>query len=198
MIMKPRVRPVDDEPAARKNGARPRDLNESTLILLAQKGDKKAFEGIYRCYVGRVYALCLRLSGDRTMAEELAQDVFVRIWEKLPSFRGESAFSSWLHRLTVNVVLGAQRSRARRESRVTVMEDPAESPGTGIDYSPHISMDLEKAIASLPAGARTVFVLHDIEGYQHSEIAELNEIAPGTSKAQLHWARKHLREMLEK
>jgi len=196
--MKPEVRPLDEEPAARGNEAELRERNESTLIQLAKNGDKTAFEGIYKRYVERVYALCLRLSGDTTMAEELAQDVFIRTWEKLPSFRGESAFYSWLHRLTVNVVLGERRSRARRLSRVAVVEELPEPPGNGSDAGQHFSMDLERAIASLPAGARTVFVLHDIEGYRHNEIAELMDTAPGTSKSQLHWARKHLREKLER
>lgn len=171
---------------------------ERRLVLDAQNGDVLAFERLYRENERKVFALCLRLSSDAALAEELTQEVFVRAWRKLGSFRGESAFSSWLHRLTINIVLGERRSRARRESRVAIVEDPAESPGTGIESSPHVSMDLERAIASLPVGARTVFVLHDIEGYQHNEIAELTDIAPGTSKSQLHWARRHLREMLER
>lgn len=169
----------------------------SELVSRARSGDDAAFEELYRQHAGRVYALCLRLSGDAVRARELTQDVFVRVWERLDTFRGESAFSSWLHRLAVNVALMAHRGEARRLRRVDVAESiedapvPAREPwGTDID--------LERAIASLPAGARTVFVLHDVEGYQHDEIAALTGTAVGTSRAQLFRARRLLREMLER
>src|SRR5881398_998874 len=145
--------------------------DSSDLIQRAQQGDQAAFEALYRAHVGRVYALCLRLTADRARAEELTQDAFVRAWERLASFRGESAFSSWLYRLTVNVVFLGQRAG---------------------------QLDLERAIAALPPGAREVFVLHDVEGYRHHEIARLNGIAVGTSKAQLFRARRLLREALSK
>src|SRR6185503_10653487 len=138
-----------------------------------------------------------RMAGDAALAEELAQDVFVRAWEKLASFRGESAFSSWLHPLTVNVALTERRSRRRRTARVTTTDDltafekPTRRPG------PEAGMDLERALATLPPGARSVFVLHDVEGYQHNEISALIGVAEGTSKAQLHRARRMLREALE-
>ena len=174
-------------------------MNET--VRRAQQGDQSAFRTLYQTHVGRVYAVCLRLTGNASEAEEHTQDVFVRVWERLGSFRGESAFSTWLHRLTVNEVLQARRSAGRRNARVTLAADPLEleaapapaggNPGAG-------SSDLAQAIARLPAGARMVFVLHDVEGYQHDEVAALLDIAEGTSKAQLFRARRLLREMLDR
>ena len=171
----------------------------SDLIHRAQQGDQAAFEALYRAHVGRVYALCLRLTADRARAEELTQDAFVRAWERLASFRGESAFSSWLYRLTVNVVFLGERTGRRRALRVFTTADPAalERPGD-TSGTAAIQLDLERAIAALPPGARQVFVLHDVEGYRHHEIAELTGIAVGTSKAQLFRARRLLREALSK
>jgi RNA polymerase sigma-70 factor (ECF subfamily) len=174
-------------------------VNET--VRLAQQGDQAAFRTLYESNVGRVYALCLRLCRDQAEAEEAVQDVFVRVWEKLGSFRGESAFTTWLHRLTVNEVLQSRRTAGRRSARVGLAGDPLEleaapappNPGSGAGAS-----DLEQAIARLPTGARTVFVLHDVEGYQHDEIAGMMDIAEGTSKAQLFRARRLLREMLDR
>ncbi len=168
------------------------------LVGRAQEGDEAAFEALYRENVGRVYAVCLRLSGDAVRAEELTQNVFVRAWERLGSYRGEGAFAAWLHRLTVNLVLEERRSEGRRTMRVMVTDDPILLTGVEPAPAPEVEMDLERAIAALPPGARTVFVMHDVEGYQHAEISELTGVAPGTSKAQLHRARKLLREMLER
>ena len=173
------------------------------LVARAQSGDQTAFRDLYRQHAGRVYALCLRLTGDTNDAAERTQDVFVRLWDKLGSFRGESAFSSWLHRLAVNVVLNERRTRGRRERRVTPMADPGvleRSPAGGGEREPTVvlTMDLEQAIAALPEGAREVFVLYDIEGYGHAEIARLVGIAEGTSKAQLFRARRLLRESLDR
>jgi RNA polymerase sigma-70 factor, ECF subfamily len=173
---------------------------ERALVARAQAGDLEAFEALYRAHVGRVYAVCYRMAGDATLAEELAQDVFVRAWQRLGSFRGESAFSSWLHPLTVNVALSERRSRRRRTSRFMSTDDPS-------TYERHESrpmagreegFDLDRALATLPPGARSVFVLHDVEGYKHEEIAQMTGVATGTSKAQLHRARKLLREALER
>ena len=144
-----------------------------------------------------MYALCLRLTGSRAEAEERTQDVFVQAWRRLSSFRGESAISTWLHRLTVNLVLTARRGAGRRERRVRSVEDPA-ALETPVAPRPGDRLDLERAIARLPEGAREVLVLHDVEGYTHEEIAGLCGIAPGTSKAQLFRARRLLREMLER
>ena len=166
------------------------------LVARAQAGDQTAFRDLYRQHAGRVYALCLRLTGDASAAEERTQDVFVRLWDKLTSFRGDSAFTSWLHRLTVNVVLNEQRTTGRREARVKPSADPAALERPRGDPVNGLGIDLERAIAELPHGAREVFVLFDIEGYGHAEIAELTGIAEGTSKAQLFRARKLLREML--
>ena len=170
------------------------------LVRRAQAGDQTAFRDLYHQLAGRVYALCLRLTGDAGAAEERTQDVFVRAWDKLRSFRGESAFSSWLHRLAVNVVMNEQRTRSRREQRVMPVADPetlergrGEGGGTA-----GLNIDLERAIRALPEGAREVFVLYDIEGYSHAEIAHLTGIAEGTSKAQLFRARHLLREKLDR
>src|SRR5438093_10136141 len=191
-------------PAATRGGAIPvtsvdeqRRSREAELVRRAQAGDRPAFEQLYRDNVGRVYALCFRMAGTADLAEELAQDVFVRAWEKLGTFRGDSAFSSWLHPLTVNVALTERRSRRRRTARVMTTDDlapfekPTRAPG------PEAGLDLEKALATLPPGARSVFVLHDVEGYRHHEIAALTGVAEGTSKAQLHRARRMLREALQ-
>jgi RNA polymerase sigma-70 factor (ECF subfamily) len=177
-------------------GARPVPL-EQGRIRAAQAGDANAFRAVYEAHVGRVRALCLRLSGDATRADELTQDVFVRVWERLGTFRGESAFGTWLHRLAVNEVLQAMRSTGRRERRVAIMADPPEAPmpdGAGLEAS----MDLEEAIAALPEGCRTVFVLHDVEGLRHEEIASLTGTAVGTSKAHLFRARRLLRQALDR
>lgn len=168
------------------------------LVRRAQEGDEAAFEALYRENVGRIYAVCLRLSGDAVRAEELTQSAFVRAWERLGSYRGEGPFAAWLHRLAVNLALEERRSDGRRTMRVMVTDDSVLLNGAGPMPAPEVGMDLERAIAALPPGARTVFVLHDVEGYQHVEISEITGIAPGTSKAQLHRARRLLREMLER
>ena len=178
------------------------------LIRRAQQGDQAAFQALYDEHVGRVHALCLRLTADAARAEELTQDAFVRAWERLGSFRGESAFGSWLYRLTVNVVFLSRRAERRRALRVLTSDDPAalERPGSAATGSGRggrggdagLALDLERAVAALPPGAREVFVLHDVEGYRHAEIAELTGIAVGTSKAQLFRARRLLREALNR
>lgn len=169
------------------------------LIGRAQSGDVDAFELIYNAHSGRVYALCLRLmAGEQTAAAELMQDVFIRAWKNLGNFRGESAFSSWLHRLAVNAMLENARSDKRRTARVLPMEDTSQLGAFAPGDSPELRMDLENAIARLPAGARMAFVLHDIEGYQHNEIAEQLGVAVGTVKAQLHRAHKLLIKALDR
>ena len=157
----------------------------------AQAGDEAAFEALYREHVGRVYAVCLRLTADPVLAREKTQDAFVRAWERLATFRGEAAFSTWLHRLAVNEVLMEHRTRARRREEQVEDDAPARSPA-----DPGLRLDLEGAIGALPPGARRVLVLHDIEGYEHAEIADLLGIAVGTSKAHLFRARRLLREAL--
>ena len=171
------------------------DAGQSELVRRAQTGDTDAFGRLYRLHVGRVYALCLRIEGDAARADELTQDTFVRAWERLPGFRGESAFGTWLHRLAVNVVLADRRAAWRRDRRVTLDEEPV-ALASASTTDPGLTLDLEAAIAGLPPGARTVFVLHDMEGYQHAEIATMTGIAEGTSKAQLFRARRLLRVAL--
>jgi RNA polymerase sigma factor (sigma-70 family) len=170
----------------------------SDLVRRAQLGDEAAFEALYREHAGRVFALCLRLAGDRDRAAELTQDAFVHCWEKLASFRGESAFGTWLYRLTVNLVWMANRGDRRREARVLPVERPDIHEGPRDPQPVALGLDLERAIGELPDGAREVFVLYDIEGYRHEEIARLTGIAVGTSKAQLFRARRLLREKLDR
>jgi RNA polymerase sigma-70 factor (ECF subfamily) len=165
------------------------------LIDRARRGDADAFEELYHANAGRIYALCLRMTGDAATAAELTQDVFVRAWSKLGSFRGESQFSTWLRRLAVNLVLNELTSRKRRAARVEITDDLARFD-RGRSMSTDVRMDLEKAVAALPDGARAVFVLHDVEGYRHQDIARMHGVAVGTVKAQLHRARKLLQKML--
>jgi RNA polymerase sigma-70 factor (ECF subfamily) len=169
---------------------------EWALVERAQRGDLEAFEALYRQSVRRVYAVCVRLAGEPSRAEDLVQEVFVRAWRKLGSFRGESRFSTWLHPLAVNVALGEKRRWGRRELRELPSDDPAVPDRGASPTSPGERLDLERAIAKLPNGARSVFVLHDVEGYRHEEIAALTGVTVGTSKAQLHRARRLLRERL--
>jgi RNA polymerase sigma-70 factor (ECF subfamily) len=174
-------------------------MGDTADVALAAAGDRQAFERLYRAHSSRVYSLCARMSGSRVKGEELTQDVFVRTWEKLPQFRGESAFSTWLHRLAVNVVLNARKTEGKQASRTDEGEVDDERSDEVARAPLHIErMDLTEAIAKLPAGARRVFVLHDVEGYKHEEIAEMMGITSGGSKAQLHRARLLLREALER
>jgi RNA polymerase sigma-70 factor, ECF subfamily len=166
----------------------------ATLVARAQAGDQASFEALYRRQVGRIYALCLRMTGNRMAAEELTQQVFVRAWERLDGFRGDASFGTWLHRLAVNVVLGDRRSQGRRVARFEPTPDPDDHRAP--TRPDGIGLDLEAAIAVLPPKARTVFVLHDVQGMSHPEIAQSMGISAGTSKGQLHRARSILREAL--
>ena len=168
-------------------------------VRRAQAGDVDAFELLYREHAGRIFALCLRLkAGDSTDATELMQDVFIRAWRRLETFRGDCAFSSWLHRLAVNTMLENTRGDNRRIAKVLPMDDTSRLAGAARSSGIDLKMDMEDAIASLPKGARLAFVLHDVEGYQHQEIAERLGVTVGTIKAQLHRARRLLRERLER
>ena len=168
-------------------------------IRRAQAGDVDAFELLYREHAGRIFALCLRLqAGDSADATELMQDVFIKTWRRISTFRGDCAFTSWLHRMTVNTMLENARSDRRRIARVLPMDDTSLLPGAARSSGVELRMDMENAIASLPKGARLAFVLHDVEGYQHQEIAEQLSVSVGTIKAQLHRARRLLRERLER
>ena len=195
------------ESAAIATAAMPEDIGmtvEAADIKAAAAGDRVAFERVYRRNAARVYSLCLRMTGSVSRAEELTQDVFVRVWEKLPLFRGESAFTTWMHSLAVNVVLSARKTEAldfgRRAEQGGDGDDETEAwdGAAGPDKVAFSGerIDLERAIAKLPAGARRVFVLHDLEGYKHEELAGMLGITAGGSKAQLHRARLLLRKAL--
>lgn len=167
-----------------------------TLVREAQDGDVRAFEALYRRTSDRVYSVCLRMSGDADRATELVQDVFVRVWQKLPSFRGDSLFTTWLHRLTVNLVLQERRTRRRRESREVGSPDLEHYGRAARRSMPGTRVDLERAIAGLPDKARQVLVLRDVEGYKYNEIAQMTGVSLGTVKAQIHRARGLVKEAL--
>ncbi|MCP4047481.1 MAG: sigma-70 family RNA polymerase sigma factor [Gammaproteobacteria bacterium] len=172
---------------------------EERWVDKARAGDRLAFEQLYRSHCDRIHALCWRMcGGDRALAEDMVQEAFVRAWNKLHLFKGESKFGTWLHRLTVNVVLSDRRIRVKRVHREQEFDGDLERVLVGErDVFAGLRKDLEAAIAGLPERARTVLVLYDIEGYQHNEIAEMTGMAVGSSKAQLHRARKLIRAVLK-
>ena len=163
-------------------------------VALAAAGDVSAFERVYHAHLSRVHSLVRRMTGGRD-ADEVTQDVFVRVWQKLGTFRGDAAFSTWLHRLAVNVVIERFRSETLRRQRLKEGDGIFDTIAAPL-RSRDVSMDFETALAKLPDGAREIFVLHDVEGYKHREIATLLDISAGTSKAQLHRARMMLRRHL--
>ena len=172
---------------------------DSGDVALAAAGDRLAFERLYRTHVSKVYTLCTRMCGSRVRGEELTQDVFVRTWEKLPQFRGDSAFGTWLYRIAVNIVLTDRKNAGRERARVKDEDDESSvdvfAPAASVPRDAD-RLDLAAAIETLPRGARQIFVLHDVEGYKHEEIAKMCGITSGGSKAQLHRARMLLREAL--
>jgi len=184
---------MDDTAPAVDSSSRPVPA-DAVDVALAQSGDQQAFERLYRAHVGRVYGLALRMAGP-DVAEEATQDVFVRAWEKLGSFRGEAAFGTWLHRLAVNHLLSLRTRRGRERARLDEEEGVLDRQAARRE-TPEVAMDLDAAIGRLPDGARQIFVLYDVEGYKHEEIGEMLGIAVGTSKAQLHRARMLLRGYL--
>jgi RNA polymerase sigma-70 factor, ECF subfamily len=160
---------------------------------LAASGDAHAYERLYRRHVNRIHTLVRRMMGEE--ADDVTQEVLIRAWQKLGTFRGEAAFGTWLHRLAVNVVLNHRSARGRQ--RKFLVEEPAggfEHPARPV--SPGAGVDFDAAVANLPPGARQVFVLHDVEGYRHEEVAGMLNISVGTSKSQLHYARMALRQSL--
>lgn len=166
-------------------------------VALAAQGDASAFERIYHAHVGRVYSLARRMAGTDA-ADELTQDVFVRAWQKLATFRGDSAFATWLHRLAVNVIIERFRTLGTARERFLPDGEPV-LEGLAASSMPgrhDVRLDLEQAMTRLPPGARAVFVLHDVEGYRHEEIGRLLGVSVGTSKSQLHRARMTLRARL--
>ncbi len=169
------------------------DVVDATL---AASGDAHAFERLYRSHLSRIHSLVRRMLNDED-PDEVTQDIFVRAWQKLGTFRGESAFGTWLHRLAVNVILGRREMLGIRRKRFVEGElalemAPARRP------TPELAVDFEAALERLPDGARQIFVLHDMEGYRHDEIAEMLGLATGTSKSQLHRARMALRAHLDR
>lgn len=172
---------------------------ESETVKRAQSGDTAAFEQLYRAHSDRIHALCWRLcGGDTALAEDLVQEAFVRAWQKLHLFRGDSAFGTWMHRLAANVALSDRRIRLKKVRSETAFDEVAERTLQGEkDVRSGLQSDLEQAISELPERARSVLVLYDIEGYRHQEIAHMTGMAVGSSKAQLHRARKLVRKALE-
>jgi RNA polymerase sigma-70 factor (ECF subfamily) len=161
---------------------------------LAASGDSHAYERLYRNHVARIHSLARRMISPEA-ADDVTQDVFVRAWEKLSTFRGEAAFGTWLHRLAINVILGRRSSLGIQRDRFEDTEDSFEVLASR-PVTPELGIDFETAIARLPKGARQVFVMHDVEGFKHEEIAQTLGISAGTSKAQLHRARMMLRRHL--
>ena len=183
-----------------------RELGEAEAIRRAQQGDAEAFERIYRLHNRRVYALCLRMVGNTAEAEDLTQEAFLQLFRKIGTFRGESAFSTWLHRLAVNVVLMRLRKKTLAQTSLEEVTEPDEDVGGprkdigGPDLRLSGSVDrvnLERAVEQLPPGYRSVFVLHDVQGYEHNEIATIMNCSIGNSKSQLHKARMRLRQLLQ-
>jgi RNA polymerase sigma-70 factor, ECF subfamily len=183
------------------------ELSEAEAIRLAQQGDERGFERLYRIHSQRIYALCFRMvKGNEAEAEELTQESFLQLFRKMSTFRGESAFSTWLHRLTFNIVLMRLRKRNYQIVSLDEMLQPTEKTA---GLQKHIAerdlwlcgtvnrVDLERAVKQLPQGYKDVFILHDVEGYEHDEIAAMRGYSTGNSKSQLHKARTRLRQLLQ-
>jgi len=171
------------------------DADEAAWIRQAQRSDAQAFEALYRLHVDKVYGLCLRMTGNVSEAEDCAQEAFIQAWNKLDKFRGDSAFATWLHRIAVNSVLGRIRKSKREQDRIEAVAQTAPPPLSTGDTGE--LRDLSEAIDRLPEGARHVFLLHAVYGYSHEEAGNMLGIAAGTSKAQLHRARRLLVQQLE-
>ncbi len=169
--------------------------DEAAWIRQAQASDHRAFEALYRLHVDKIYGLCLRMTGNVSEAEDCTQDAFIQAWNKLARFRGDSAFATWLHRIAVNTVLGRMRKSKREQDRIHAVSDFSPTPLATND--PGEFRDLSEAVDRLPAGARHVFVLHAVYGYSHEETASMLGIAAGTSKAQVHRARRLLSQQLK-
>ncbi len=173
----------------------PKTTDEATLVARAQSGDTRAFESLYRSNVDRVYALCLRMTGNVSEAEDCTQEAFIQAWNKINKFRGDSAFGTWMHRIGVNAVLGRIRKSKREQDRLQVVADTEQAPVITVDSAN--LRDLSAAIEKLPERARHVFVLSAVYGYSHEESSDMLGIAVGTSKAQLHRARRLLAQQLQ-
>jgi RNA polymerase sigma-70 factor (ECF subfamily) len=169
--------------------------DEVAMVARARGGDSRAFEALYREHVNRVYGLCLRMTGNVSEAEDCTQEAFIQAWNKLGKFRGDSAFGTWMHRIAVNAVLGRIRKSKREQDRIQVVAETASSPAS-IGDSGELR-DLSDAIDRLPEGARHVFVLNAVYGYSHEESSDMLGVAVGTTKAQLHRARRLLAQQLK-
>ena len=169
--------------------------DEADWISRAQRADAKAFESLYRLHVDRVYGLCLRMTGNVAEAEDCTQEAFIQAWSKMDKFRGDSAFGTWIHRIAVNAVLGRMRKSKRERDRIQLASEEVLSPASINDDGE--LRDLSDAVNRLPEGARHVFVLYGVYGYSHEEAGNMLGIAAGTSKAQLHRARRLLAQQLE-
>jgi RNA polymerase sigma-70 factor (ECF subfamily) len=198
---------LEAKPVTEGRQRKPDNLQFNETLRLAQQGDASAFEEIYRMHSRRVYSLCLRMLGDPVEAEDLAQEAFLQLFRKIHTFRGESAFSSWLHRLTANVVLMSFRKKKAVVSsldEMTRINDEDSVPRWEIG-NPDIRMigvfdraNLQTAVEQLPEGYKRMFLLHDVHGYEHNEIAKILDCSVGNSKSQLHKARKRMRELLHR
>ena len=194
------------EPSFRGSGSYPSDISEAEAIRLACEGDSNAFEILYKSHSRRVYGLCLRITGNPTEAEDLTQEAFLQLFRKIHSFRGESRFSTWLHRLTVNIVLMRLRKKRHPEVSLDATTEPGEEDsrplielgGPDLRLSGMLDhVNLSKAVDQLPDGYKQMFILHDVEGYEHNEIAEILGCSIGNSKSQLFKARVQLRKLLQ-
>ena len=197
--MKPRVTVSDmNEPNPRGIlGERVPAHFETADVRRAADGDHDAFERLYRGHVGRVYSLAFRMVGEG-QAEDLPQEVFIRAWSKLDTFKGQAQFGTWLHRLAVNHILSRRTTLRRREARHVAGDGILGRVVAPLKQTPGAALDIESALESLPPRAREVFVLYDVEGYSHDEIAEALGVSVGTSKSQLHRARMLMREQLSR
>jgi RNA polymerase sigma-70 factor, ECF subfamily len=182
------------------------EMTDESVVRMAQQGDVAAFERIYQLHSRKVYTLCLRMVSDRSEAEDLTQDVFLQLFRKINTFRGESAFSTWLHRMSVNIVLLRFRKKSPADKSLEAITNPEEGSSAearefgGPDLRLKGAVDritLETAINELPPGYKAMFILHDVQGYNHDEIAEIFGCTAGNSKSQVHKARTRLRELLQ-
>jgi RNA polymerase sigma-70 factor (ECF subfamily) len=170
------------------------DKSEWDMIQAVQQGDKLAYQKLYQAYIGQVYGLCYRLTSDHGLAEDAAQEVFIQLWRKIGNFKGDSKFSTWLHRVTSNITISYIRKQKGWVQRMFNIED-TEAMNEPMQQSSDV-VDLESYVTRLPERARIVFVLHAIEGYRHEDIAKMTDMAVGSSKAQFHRAKQLLKEWM--
>lgn len=171
------------------------DKSEWDLIQAVQQGDKQAYQKLYHAYIGQVYGLCFRLTGERTLAEDAAQEVFIQLWRKIGNFKGDSKFSTWLHSVTSNITISYIRKQKGWLQKMFNIEDSDAMNKTAEACAG--SVDIEAYVQRLPERARIVFVLHAIEGYRHEDISEMMNMAVGSSKAQFHRAKQLLKEWMD-